>query len=132
MTRRSQDTGLLLRRRRFGRAADVGVGVAKPVERLARGPGFGGVWRYFNHALPGFGSTFEVLFAERANDTDVEQGLRVLRIDRERAVELGKRLVRLVRVVVRDPQIGADVCVAGLDPERILVSSSGLGEPARV
>ena len=46
---------------------------------------------------------------------------RAVGIDRERAVELRQRLVRLVHVVVGDAEIGADVDVLRMDRQRLLV-----------
>ena len=45
------------------------------------------------------------------HDADVQQRLGVLRIELQRVVELLERLVRLVRVVVADAEVGADVDV---------------------
>ena len=46
----------------------------------------------------------EILLAERADDTDVQQRLDVLGIDRERMIELLQRAIRLIRVVCATPR----------------------------
>ena len=55
------------------------------------------VGRDVDDALPRLGGAFEILLAPRAHDPDVEQRLRMLRIDRQRPLELLQRPVGLVR-----------------------------------
>ena len=78
--------------------------------RLAACPS-GTVGRDLHHLLPRLRRAVEILLAERLHDADVQQRLRVLRIELQRVLELRERLVRLVRVVVADAEIGADVDV---------------------
>ena len=58
------------------------------VERALRGLPFRAVGRELDHLLPGLGRAVEILLAERLHDADVQQRLRVLGIELERAVEL--------------------------------------------
>ena len=68
-----------------------------------------------------FAAPAQVLLAEGADDADVQQRLGVLRIDRQRLLELRDRAVGLVRVVVRHAEVGRDVRVARVERQRLLV-----------
>ena len=71
------------------------------LERALGGLPFGAFGRNLDHLLPRLLGTVQILLAEGAHDADVQQRLRVLRVDLQRLVELLQRPVRLVRVVVR-------------------------------
>ena len=78
-----------------------------------------------------FGRAREVLFPEGADDALIEQRLQMLRIDRERLVELRERAVRLVRVVVGHAEIGAGVDVLRIELERGFIPRESPGRTAR-
>ena len=78
-------------------------------EALFRARRFLAVRRHLDHALPRLRGAFEILLAPGADDADVEQRLRMCGIDRQRPLELLQRAVRLIGVVVGDPEVGADV-----------------------
>ena len=60
-------------------------------------------------------------FPNAEHDPLVQHGLRVLRVDLERVLELRQRAIGLVRVVVAHPEVGADIRVGGIELERRLV-----------
>ncbi len=95
-----------------------GVRGSNAFEALLGARGFLAVRRHVDDALPCLGGAFEILFAPRANDADVQQRFRMRRIERQRAVELFQRPVGLIGVVVGDPEIGAGVHVLRIDLER--------------
>ncbi len=88
------------------------VSGSQAVEPLLRARGLVAAGSHFDHALPGLRGAFEVLFAARPHDADVEQRLGVRRLERQRPVELLECAIRLVHVVVGDPEVGAGVDVS--------------------
>ena len=102
------------------------MSAAKAGERLPGSLAFRRIRRKIDDALPRLRRPIEILLAERADDPDVQQRLGVIRIELERPVELGQRDVRLVHVVVADPEIRADVDVLGIDAQRLLVPLDGI------
>ena len=84
------------------------------------------------HLLPRAVGPGQVLLAERAHDALVQQRLRVLGIDASAIVELRERLVGLVRVVVADAEVGADVDVLRAELERLVVPLDRLVVPLGV
>src|SRR5687768_13391104 len=99
-------------------ATGRGMRRADPLEPLPGARRLLAVGCDFDDTLPRPRRPLEVLLAPRANDADVQQRLRMLRIDGERFLELRERLVGLVGVVVRDPEIGTDVHGSRIDFER--------------
>src|SRR5262245_20902978 len=96
------------------------------VQRALRGLRFGTVWRDLEHLLPRLGRALQVLFAKGLDDADVEERLGVLRIELERTVEQLERLVRPIRVVVADAEIGDHVDVVWRERERLVVPFDGV------
>jgi hypothetical protein len=94
--------------------SDRRVSRLQAVERALGRLTFGTVGREGDDLLPGLRGALEILLAECPDDTEVQQRLRVLRIDFQRLLELRERLVGLIRVVVTDAQIGADIDVIRL------------------
>ena len=91
------------------------------VERAARRLAFLAVRIDRDDLLPRCHGAGNVLLAKRAHHPATEQRLLVLRIDRERHPELGDRPVGLVRVVVTDAKIGADVWIPAIQCQGIFV-----------
>ena len=87
---------------------DVSVGGREAVERLPGLPAFQALRRDLDEPLPDLGGALEILLAECAHDAQVQQRLRVLRIDLQRVLELLDRQIWLVVVVVAHAEIGAD------------------------
>src|SRR5688572_9518673 len=102
------------------------------LEALLGTRGFFAVRRNLDDALPRLGGTFEILLPPGAHDADIQQRLRVLRVECEGPLELFERPVGLVRVVIRDPEIGADVDVLRIDLEGGEIPPGGFIEPLTV
>ena len=68
----------------------------RSLEAPPRGLPLGAVGRQLDDLLPLGRRRLQVLFAEREHDALVEQRLGVLRVDRERSLELRQRLIGLV------------------------------------
>ena len=66
--------------------------------------------------LPRLHRACQVLLAVALHDSEVEQRLRVCRVDRQRLVELRDRLVRPARVPERRAEVGAEVDVPASRP----------------
>src|SRR5262245_48517177 len=62
-----------------------------------------------DHFLPGLRGALQILLTECAHDTKIQQGLRVLRVDLQRFVELCQRTVRLVQIVEADTKVRTDI-----------------------
>src|SRR5206468_1908047 len=116
---------LLTWRLRCGRTTGPMRG-AQTIESFSGNFGFLGVRTELDHALPRLLGAVEVLLAEGANDADIQERLRVLRIDRERSIELRQRAIRLVRVVIRNSEIRAGIHVLRVDLDRLFVPAHGL------
>ncbi len=56
----------------------------------------------------------------------------MFRVDLERTLELFERAIRLIHVVVGDPEIRAHIRIAGFEPERLLVPACGIRKAARI
>lgn len=48
---------------------------ANPFEPFPRNLGFGCIWRQLQNTLPRFFGPVDILFAERTDDTDIQQSL---------------------------------------------------------
>src|SRR4051812_15342183 len=79
------------------------------VERALRGLTFRAVRVDRDDLFPGRGRACKILLAEGFDDAEVQQRLRMLRIEFERRVESCERFVGLVRVVIADAEVGAQV-----------------------
>jgi hypothetical protein len=106
--------------------------LAEALERLPRGAAFRRIGRNREDLLPGLRSALQVLLPEGADDAHVEQRLGVLRVHRQRSLELRKSTIGLIHVVVRNTQIRARVDVARIDFKSTLVPPCGFCKPFRI
>src|SRR5918995_511973 len=114
------------------RSLHVSVGRRKTVERLPSLATFWAFGRDFDEPAPDFGGALQILFAERANDTHVQQRLRMLRIYAQRMLELLDSQVGLIVVVVAHAQIRADTHIFRIEGKRLRVPLDRIGIPSRV
>ena len=103
----------------FCRRRRAGMSGLQALERTLGRLSFGTVGCDLRDLLPRLGRALEIPLAVRLDDAEVQQRLGVLRIELQRVLELRQRFVRLVRVVVADAEVGADVDVVGLELQRL-------------
>ena len=108
-------------------AARLGMRRTHRLDHPLGGAALGALGRDVHDLLPDRRGAGQILLPEGAHDADVQHGLGVLRLDLQRALELRQRPIGLVGVVVADPEVGRDVDVLRVEPERRFVPGDGFG-----
>src|SRR5438445_3413575 len=105
------------------------MGRTQTVERTLGGMPFMTVGRDRYHLLPRLLGAFQIVLAESLHNAEIQNRLDVLRVELQRSLELGQRLVRLVRVIVRHTEVRAGVDVLRRELQRFRVPGDRLVVP---
>ena len=85
-----------------------------------------------NHFFPGLDGSVEILGAERPHDAKAQNRLRMRRINFKRTGELGECTVRVVELVIRHSEVGANLNLFRIQSNNRLIPGHRFFEPTGV